>query len=466
MKNSLLLQLLETLSRKQMRELGKFVRSPFFNQREDVRLLYEYFWECRWIYHMEPSKKKASEAMHKGHAYDDHKVRMAMSFLLKTTENFLIINDLMEDKTAVKTRLSRIYRAHNLPRHFDRSLKEAVQLQEKSPHRSASYYQNNHLIQLERYQYYATQKRTSALNLQEVNNTLDIAYIVQKLKQTCLSIAHQTVYKTEYQFGLLNDLLHYIEKQNLLNIPAIAIYYHCYFAHTLSESQQHFQHFKVLILKHADLFPMPEIRDLYLLAINYCVKRYNEGNPGFLKDQLELYQRGLEQKLLLKDGIISRFTYRNVVTLGLILKEYDWVASFIYTYKTTLDKNYRESMYSYCLAQLEYSRQCYDEALQLLQKSEYSDLLLNLSAKTLLLKIFYELNEIDLLEAHLEAMKTFLRRKKGLGYHKDNYVNMIRFTKKILELAPYDAKGKIQLRQEIENMGSVAEKVWLMAQLH
>lgn len=466
MTQSLLLQLIESLDRKQMRALGKFVRSPSFNQRADVVALYEYLWDCLWIYNIEPSKEKAHAALFKKEKpYDDHKIRMAMSFLHKAAEKFLVIHHLLEDQVAIKTKLVQIYREKNLPKHFDRALKEVTALQQRNPYRNAAFYQANHLISLENYQHNAAQKRTGALNLQAVNNNLDIAFIAQKLRQTCLSLAHQTVYKTEYHFGLLKDLLSYVEHQGLLNTPAIAVYYHCYFAHTQTEGHHHFQSFKHLIFKHVDLFPDSEIRDLYLLAINYCVKRYNEGNPAYLKDQLELYQKGLEQKTLLRDGIISRFTYRNTVTLGLILKEYDWVEPFIYKYKNTLDKNYRESMFSFCLAQLEYSRQHYDKALQLLQKSEYTDLLLNLSAKTVLLKIYYELNELDLLEAHLEAMKIFLRRKKIMGYHKENYSNLIRFTKKILELQPYDIKSRNLLRQEIEDMRSVAEKAWLREQL-
>ena len=466
MKNSLLLQLIEKMDRKQMRELGKYVQSPFLNQRQDVIALYQYLWDCYWHYSIEPTKGKAFAAMYRGEEYDDHKVRMAMSFLHKTTEKYLAITDLLNNETEYKTRLARIYKRQNLPKHFDRSVRQVYLFQENTPFRNADFFNNRYLIQLEQYEYAAAQKRTGALNLHEVNENLDIAFMAQKLRQTCLSIAHQTVYKTTYDFGILEPLLKYIEQRELLHIPVISIYYHCYFAHTETEnSAAYFYSFKELIFKHASLFPEPEVRDLYLLAINYCVKCYNAGDPAFLKDQLELYQAGLEQRVLLKNGIISRFTYRNTVTLGLILNEYGWVESFIYEYKNALDMIYQESMFSFCLALLEYHRKQYDKALQLLQKSEYTDLLLNLSTKTVLLKIYYELMEYDLLEAHIEAMKTFLRRKKIMGYHKENYTNLLKFTQKLLEIPPFDTEGKRLLRQEIKNRGAIAERSWLLDQL-
>ena len=193
---------------------------------------------------------------------------------------------------------------------------------------------------MEAYQNAAPRARISALNLQSIANNLDISYISKKLRQVCLSISHQRVYKTEYHFGLLEELLEYIEQQDLLRYPAISIYYYSYHALSNPKEGAHFQRFKNSVLEHADLFPEEETRDLYLLAINYCVKKYNEGEPDYLEDQFELYQVGLEKKHLLTNGVISRFTYRNAVTMGLILKQYDWVEAFIYQHRITLEKDY------------------------------------------------------------------------------------------------------------------------------
>jgi hypothetical protein len=144
------------------------------------------------------------------------------------------------------------------------------------------------------------------------------------------------------------------------------------------------------------------------------------------------------------------------------MKEYKWLEYFLHEYKDKLELPYRESMFSFCLARLEYSRNNYGEALSLLQRSDYQDILLNLSAKTVMLKIFYELGEFDLLESHLGAMRTFLRRKDIIGYHKENYKNLIRFTQKLLEVKPFDAKNKDALRRDITQTKSLAERTWLM----
>ena len=117
------------------------------------------------------------------------------------------------------------------------------------------------------------------------------------------------------------------------------------------------------------------------------------------------------------------------------------------------------------MAQLEYSRKNYHAALGLLQKSNYKEVLLNLAAKTVLLKIFYELDEFDLLDAHLKAMRTFIRRKKMMAYHEENYVNLVRLTRKLIECNTFDKREVSQLKQEILATKVVEEKDWLTARI-
>jgi hypothetical protein len=316
---------------------------------------------------------------------------------------------------------------------------------------------------MEQYRFTAAASRTTEHNLQAVTDNLDIAYFAQKLRQACLLLSHQAVYKTAYRFGMLGEVLAHVEAQQLLYIPAIAVYYHCYRALTEPEQPEHFHQLKKLLVEEYEKFPQPEIADLYLLAINFCIKRYNEGGREYLADEFDLYREGLKREYFLNNGVLSRFTYRNVVTIGLVMRAFDWVENFIHEFRDRLEKRHRESMFSFNLARLEYERRNYGAALQLLQKSEYADLLLNLAAKTVVLKIFFETDETDALESHLAAMQRFIRRKKIMGYHRENYLNLIHFTRRLLEV--FEKKELEALREEIAGAKAVAEREWLLGQV-
>ena len=98
-------------------------------------------------------------------------------------------------------------------------------------------------------------------------------------------------------------------------------------------------------------------------------------------------------------------------------------------------------------------------------QADYDDILLTLVAKTMLLKIYYELDEINALDSLLGSMHTYLQRKKVMGYHQSNYKNIIRYTRRLLRVAPYDDNQKQKLKAEIEQTNPLTERKWLLEQL-
>ena len=463
MQNTRLHTLFATLSKKELRDLRKFISSPFYNLRQDVVDLCDLVENCMKENQPLPTKETAFQQIYgKTVPYDDHKVRMAMSFLLKLVEQFLVHESLFSDQVIVKTRLAAIYRQRNLPKHFERTIREAKNMLEKEGERNASFYQQDQELLLEEYRFQSAQSRTADHNLQAITDNLDVAYFSQKLRQACLLLSHQAVYKKEYRFGLLEAILEQVEQEGLLKVPAISLYYFCYKSLTRSDEPAYFQQLKKLLVEEGGKFPKNEIADLSLLAINFCIKKYNEGEQTYLRDEFDLFRDGLEKGYLLNDGILSRFTYRNVVATGLALKEYGWVEGFIHQFKNNLEEGSRESMFSFSLARLEFERKNFGVSLQLLQKSEYRDLLLNLAAKGLVLKIYYETAEYDALHSHLAAMERFIRRKNIIGYHREHYLKTIQFTRKLMETM--DNADLAVLKQEIESEKAVAEKGWLLAQ--
>ena len=163
--------------------------------------------------------------------------------------------------------------------------------------------------------------------------------------------------------------------------------------------------------------------------------------------------------------MLTRFTYHNIVAIGLRLGELEWVRYFITEFKNRLEKTYRESAFSYNLARLEYESRHFDHVLELLQKANYRDPLLNLAAKTLLLKTYYEISEFDLLQSHLDAMRNYIHRKRVIGYHRTNYLNIIRFAEKLMRHNPLDKAATQKLRQDIEQEEVLTEKVFFLKML-
>ncbi len=104
-------------------------------------------------------------------------------------------------------------------------------------------------------------------------------------------------------------------------------------------------------------------------------------------------------------------------------------------------------------------------ALQHLQQADYKDLINNLIAKTLQLKIYYETDEYDALDAHLQSMQTFIRRQRVIGYHKTNYQNIVRFGRRLLQLNPNSREDRQAMRQQIASEPVLTEREWFLEML-
>ena len=100
--------------------------------------------------------------------------------------------------------------------------------------------------------------------------------------------------------------------------------------------------------------------------------------------------------------------------------------------------------------------------MERLRQVEYEDLFLNIYAKIMLMKIYYELQEHDVLDSFLKSFERFIRRHRGLAYHRENYLNDIYFTRKMLKVNPFDRDGREALRRELETTPALTERGWLL----
>jgi hypothetical protein len=466
MQHSHLISVLKTFSKKELRDLQKWIESPFHNQREDVLLLLEYLSTNG---HLEQDrhldKVKIYSKIFKGEQFEDAKLRQTMYFLLRCVETFLVYQQLEKDELQTQITLARIYRERKLDKAFKRAVSHIEKEQEELPYRNQQFLRNEFLLQQEKYLFLESQERTIKMNLQEVSDALDITYLADKLRQSCLMLAHQAVYKAMYNIGFINEVLQYIESNQLTSNPAIGIYYYIYKALTEAGNPVYFEELNKLIRFASHLFPQEEMRDIYLQAINYCIIKLNSGEELYFRKAFELYQKGIEERILFTNNTIDPYLFRNVTAAGLKLREFEWVEYFIHNYKDYLEEKHRDNFFRFNLARLRFEQNNYDSAIQLLAQTDFDDILIHLSAKTMLLKIYYELNETDALESLLESMRTYLNRKELVGAYRPNYQNIIRYTKKLVRINPYDKDRKEKLRQEIIKANPLSERDWLIRQL-
>ncbi|MBX2877393.1 MAG: hypothetical protein KTR30_35050 [Saprospiraceae bacterium] len=467
MNNSRLLELFLCLSKKEIRDLRKFVNSPFHNQRQDVIELFEYLTRHAHSAKAEQLDKRLVFAfIYPKQAYEEKKMRYAMSFLYRAIQAFLSLQSYKADPLLSQKAMLQAMRQKGRKRLFETSLKAAEEELSAQRFQHPDYHLQAFLVQEEQYLFKASEQRGTHLGLEEASRQLDLFYIANKFKHAALAMAHQQVGQSDLNLDFLSPILEEVDQQeHYLKVPSVAVYYHCVKMMLVETALPHFAQLRSLMQVHQDRFPVQELRSLYIFALNFCIRRLNAQEGYFKREAFSIYQEGLDKGVFYDNGILSRFNYKNIVALGLGLEEYEWVAQFIENYKEYLDKEVKESTYHFNLALLHYKTLNYTEAMEHLQGIDTDDVLNNLNARRMLACIYYELEQLEPLYSLLDSFQNYIYRKQQLGYHKKHYLNFIKFMRKLLQKEQYSNLQLEKLKAEIIGTQDIVEKVWLLEKL-
>lgn len=394
--------------------------------------------------------------------YSPAAFRLLMSDLQQLIDQFLALEHWMNTPAAVETSTVQAYRQKGLVRHVEDALKQAKTTLERGALRNSEYYVRSGLLLWEEARFQTQHHPEEEPYLMALSDNADLVWLTQKLRYLCLHTAYRARFQSARELRFRPELESMWRQQDFLQNPAVATWYFCLKMLESPESGEYFDRFKEAVLTHGLIFQEDEMRDLHLFAINYCIRRVNEGQIRFFHDIMDFYKDGLAKGHLLDNGVLSHFTYYNIVAAALQTQDYAWAENFIHDYRNALERRYRDSAYSFNKARLKFARKAYPEALELLQHSNYHEPLLNMAAKTMALKIYYELEEYTVLEAHLDAFITYIRRKPGLGYHRNHYLLMARYTRKLIYLNWMNKQEVQALKNRIAAETLLAEKEWLL----
>jgi len=467
MQKSVLAEIVRSLSKKEHRELHKWLQSPAHNQREDVPILFEYL-----IKHLNQSdtdveKEDAWNAIFPDKAYDDAYMRQVMYFLLKAIEDYLVFTEISSNKVMHQSTLIRMYRGRKLEKARKQAQRLAWESLEQQPLRNSYYLRTRFMLEHENYEHLVSVNHNALVNLQETADALEAWFLAEKIQLSCEMLAHRWRYqKAVYQHGLLEAVLDYTEGKSFLDEPAVGVFYHAYMAITNPLDEQYFDKLETLIRNLSVKFTHSESRSLYLVALNYCVGKVNQGQSDYARRLFELYRSGIATGILLDNNNVSSTTFGNAVGSALRLNEYGWAEKFIEEFKHHLEEKERNSIANFNLARVFASKGEYDKAQRLLTQFDYDDMSLNIIAKTMLLKIYYEQSELDAFESLLESMRIYLQRKEALNpAYKTAFKNMISLMKRLLNMNPYSKAQKAKLRELIVATNPLMERDWLLKQV-
>ena len=473
MQNSKFIALFQQLDASETKKFLEFIQSPFFNKNQKITQLADLV-HCYApdFQHPALSKEKLYQSIWGNSKVEISKINNLISDLLQLLYAFLAQQSYSKEPSLKYHLLNKNLLQRDAAYHLERNLQKSKQLQDKQNLRNYAHFNAQYQLyeQFDK-NYLSKSKRAFDDNLQKESDSFDIYYWTKKLMIACEMANRNSVMQANYDYSITNQLEVIFEQfPRIKKEPCINVYYQTLQMILNSSNESYYQEIKNLLKENLDLFPQDELSNLYGYLLNFCIKRINSGQTFYYQEIFELHKLLLEQNIIFENEYLSDRNFRNIVTAGLRLKDFQWTEQFIHQYKDRLRPEIRENAALYNLASFYYERKDYKRALQQLYNVEFTDSSYHVGAKIIQVKSYYELNEYEAFLSLFEAFKKYLQRNKELSdYQKNTNLAFLKFSKKIFQLKNSKSliskaawKKKYNLvNEQLATPQSLANKEWL-----
>jgi hypothetical protein len=459
--------LLLALSPAEMQRLAKFVDSPYFNEQAVLSRLFQYLRSTRL--QSDEALAKLSKAQIWQHLvpeqpYSDNQIRKYFYELTQLIYEFLTVSKQEQNKLDGGLKLLSAIDRPNLEKHkigIERKLEEIMD-ENKT-------WQADHFL-------YAHTYRFSVLNqdvptkdflthLGSTKQYLEVFFILRNLKIAITMITYSLSRNNKELPVQFIDFHQFCTNSGLNQIPIVQVYLAAYQSFLAPENEELYFTFRQSLQDQYINLSEPDLFDLFQYAINFCVMRINGGNLNYYRELFELYRSMSDNQLILSKGELAEGMFKNIITAGLGVKEYDWVEHFIKSQSQYLPELVRENAMSFNLANVYFSQRKFDEVIGLLQKVEYSDVVYHLGARWLLIRTYYELDALKPLDSLLDSFRVYLLRNKVLSAStKKEYLSLISSTRRLLK-SKFEKDKLIQLKAKVMTTQIKLPKRWLIEKI-
>ncbi|HMX42055.1 MAG TPA: hypothetical protein PKD78_17075, partial [Saprospiraceae bacterium] len=269
-------------------------------------------------------------------AYDDGKMRHLMAYSLEVIRLYLAWEDWKSDPAQVALHLCQALKKRGLDALFERDHQRALAIVDARPDRSATHYYQHFTLESDAWQLYRATQRTHEGQLQHMASSFGAYVAIHTLRQGCAALAQRTVSEQQTAIPYLAETLRLVEQGAFGEAPAVQMYAHCYRVLSDPDDQHSFSLIKAALEEGISIFPEDELRDLYILAINFCIRQLNAGQRQYIQEAFHLYRLGLDRRVFLENAALSRFTYRNILNLALALGEWEWSLEYLHEFAAYL----------------------------------------------------------------------------------------------------------------------------------
>ncbi len=483
MHTSKAVQIIRALDKMELKELGKFIKSPYFNSNRKLTALFELIkTEYPAMEEVKLDKEILYGKLFAGKAFNVQIMKNLSSQLYGLCLEFLAVNKYRK-KNANDLELD-ILSELNLKRLdniFLSRMRVLEQNLEDSTHMIHPLFYHLHKVETIKTQYLLARdkQRAAASNVMRSGDYL-LYFFITEFSRIAIdvnanihsfNVKHEAnlVYEILKEFNF-SSIINYLKEHGYPYSEIIDIYFHRLKA-LIEVNEENYFSFKELLIKNRDMIGLNELASLVDSLHNMSIQRVNDGVEDGHIEEFNVIKLKLEYGTLAlrTGGKISLLTFRNVVFTSIRLGEIEWGEKFVSENIDKVNPESRENIYNHAIGIFSFIKKDYDKAIQHLSKVEMNNPFFISDIKTHLAIIYYELDYHDSCISVMDSFRHLLNSNdefnqlfKAVNLHFINAVtNMIK-----VKTGRTGPEAIEKLKQKLEAQKMVNHKGWLLKTLN
>jgi len=421
----------------------RFLQSPVFNTNTRVIALYKLL---KKYYPAFDSPKLAREKVHAklypNKKYNYQQFANLITDLTRLTEEYFMHLAYKADTFQRRKFLAQSYKERDMYDLFEKESNDLLVIADVQER--AINFQRSYEVLHDFYFHPNTDKREKKiLALKLMVEHLDNYYLHKKLLLAVEMKSREKIFNESYDIALLDEVkaLANTKREN----PSVYFYY-LLLKMLESNDEKDFFELRNYFFEHSDQIAQALKISIFRALNNFCLAAIRNGQSNFAFEHLDLYEFGFKKELIVVDGKVSTFSFLNAVTSGIICNKTDWVRTFIEEYQQYILPKNQKVMMIMANAYLAFHEQQYNKVTNLLIGFKSTNPILNIEARTLTTRAYYEVlikddSYYELFLASLDSFNKFLYRTKGPNQNKiKSHQNFIHFLRQL---------GKIHIENKV-----------------
>lgn len=470
MKETKFLELAGSLSEKDFRKLGEFLRSPYFNKTQALITLYNYLQKI-YPYFDKIDLAHLSQSVY-GSAKKQNKVKSLISEFCKMIEKFYMQITFEENELYMNSSLLRYYSENNMAKNFETQQKKISRSVPKDFDKDENFYFNNAMTELSKF-HFKLERNEEKLpdDIQNVSDNIDLYFVSAKLNMLhFLYYYKKSNPKSESDLFFSDAILQYIEENSkMLKKENPIIYSKFLVLMTIwkPEEEQYFFELKSFVFSKMQEMTLGNAEYLISALMNYTLEKCNEGNAKFQQERFEIYRLTEKNFIFKKLPFVNHIDFQNAISASIGVNNIKFAEQFLFDYKSKLIPEFKKDTISLAKAQILFAQKHYDEALNIINKIDYLNSIFYLKSKILQSKIYYMQGEMSAQYYLIDSVKHYLKRNENKISKRSYqlYWKYFLFLQKMVNPNNQTKSKLLELRYDLEQDKNIASKEWLLENL-